>query len=270
MLKQKWSQNKKGFTIIEVSLFLAISGLLIAGVVAGTVGTINNQRYNDTVQGVVDFLNNLYSSAAKVQNNKTGTGNGDSECYKESSQECGHSEIAVYGEMAVFGKDKDAAENKSVVYTYHLSGKAEVPSNAKDKSLMEILNAIEIKRDDEITDSFNPVWQGEIQNTNTSEIYQGVVAIVRSPMDGVLYTFRYDGEEAVKAIGSSGFNRGYFTNPDNYKMDDTDLCIQGDNGRTGSNRRDIRIAGNGHNSSAISLISIDELNDKGERLNRCQ
>lgn len=55
-------RNRYGFTIIEVMIFLAISGLLVIGLLAGTSASISRQRYNDSVQDIADFLRAEYSS----------------------------------------------------------------------------------------------------------------------------------------------------------------------------------------------------------------
>ena len=52
---------RKGFTIIEVMLFLALSGLLLVGILGGLGGNIARQRYNDAVQDVVNMLRDQYS-----------------------------------------------------------------------------------------------------------------------------------------------------------------------------------------------------------------
>ena len=41
------SKQKYGFTIIETMLFIAITGLVFAGVVIGTNGSLRSQRYRD-------------------------------------------------------------------------------------------------------------------------------------------------------------------------------------------------------------------------------
>ena len=53
-------KNKLGFTLIEVSLFLAITGLLFLGVTLGVQNSIYQQRYNDAVQSFANFLGNIY------------------------------------------------------------------------------------------------------------------------------------------------------------------------------------------------------------------
>ena len=60
-------EEQKGFTIIEVMLFLALSGFLLMGILAGTGTSIANQRYKDAVQDAVDALRSAYSFVADTQ-----------------------------------------------------------------------------------------------------------------------------------------------------------------------------------------------------------
>ena len=57
-----------GFTIIEVMLFLAVSGVLAAGILATVGGTIGAQRYRDAVDSFADFIQGQYDKAVNVQN----------------------------------------------------------------------------------------------------------------------------------------------------------------------------------------------------------
>ena len=59
--------NSSGFTLIEVILFLAVSGAVIIG--AFVVGNnINEQRYKDSVMTFESSLQNLYSDATNISN----------------------------------------------------------------------------------------------------------------------------------------------------------------------------------------------------------
>ena len=60
-------EEQKGFTIIEVMLFLALSGFLLVGILAGTGSSIANQRYKDAVQDATDALRSAYSFVADTQ-----------------------------------------------------------------------------------------------------------------------------------------------------------------------------------------------------------
>lgn len=61
-------RQKPGFTIIEVVLFLAISGLMAVGLMAGTGVALQRQQYRDSVQSYADFLRTQYSGVVSVQN----------------------------------------------------------------------------------------------------------------------------------------------------------------------------------------------------------
>ncbi|HMQ96096.1 MAG TPA: prepilin-type N-terminal cleavage/methylation domain-containing protein [Candidatus Saccharibacteria bacterium] len=94
-MKQRRTTDK-GFTIIEVMLFLAISGLMMTGVLVIVSGSIERQRYNDVVYSTIDYLKGQYNSTANTHNNRSsditcsggkvqqvsvGTSRGTSDCY---------------------------------------------------------------------------------------------------------------------------------------------------------------------------------------------
>ena len=60
-------EEQKGFTIIEVMLFLALSGFLLVGILAGTGSSIANQRYKDAVQDAADALRSAYAFVSDTQ-----------------------------------------------------------------------------------------------------------------------------------------------------------------------------------------------------------
>ncbi|MCL1839633.1 prepilin-type N-terminal cleavage/methylation domain-containing protein [Candidatus Saccharibacteria bacterium] len=64
-----WGRKKRvfGFTIIEVMIFLAISGVLIIGIIAGAGATVARYRYNDAVQDLAEFLRSQYSTVVNPQ-----------------------------------------------------------------------------------------------------------------------------------------------------------------------------------------------------------
>lgn len=60
-------KTRVGFTIIEVMIFLAISGLLIMGIILGSGATIARYRYNDSVQNLAELLRQQYSTVVNPQ-----------------------------------------------------------------------------------------------------------------------------------------------------------------------------------------------------------
>lgn len=63
-------RDSAGFTIIEVMLFLAVSGLMMVGLMVGTGAAIQGQQYRDAVQSYANFLRDQYSRVITVENDR--------------------------------------------------------------------------------------------------------------------------------------------------------------------------------------------------------
>lgn len=91
------THSQRGFTIIETMLVLAITGILIAGLLVGLGSSISNQRYLDAVYSFKSLVQDQYSkinnvtndrdtnwtcaaNATPVQNGTSGTAPGQSDC----------------------------------------------------------------------------------------------------------------------------------------------------------------------------------------------
>lgn len=66
-MKRGGAKSSKGFTIIEVMLSLAISGMVLVGALLGVSSTISRQRYRDTVETFAAVLRNQYELVSRVQ-----------------------------------------------------------------------------------------------------------------------------------------------------------------------------------------------------------
>ena len=64
------THSKPGFTIIETMLVLAITGVLIAGLLVGIGSSISNQRYGDAVSSFKALLQDQYSRVSNVSNDR--------------------------------------------------------------------------------------------------------------------------------------------------------------------------------------------------------
>jgi len=61
---------KQGFTIIETMLVLAVTGVMVATLLVGIGGSINGQRYKDSVTSFKSLLQDQYSMIDNVSNNR--------------------------------------------------------------------------------------------------------------------------------------------------------------------------------------------------------
>jgi type II secretory pathway pseudopilin PulG len=63
-------RNQQGFTIIEVTLFLALTGLLAVLLLGGWTVTLNTQRYKDSVKTLQSFVQQQYNLVYNVENGR--------------------------------------------------------------------------------------------------------------------------------------------------------------------------------------------------------
>lgn len=69
----KGQRLSPGFTVIEVVLFLAVTGLMLAGLMVGIGGAIDRERYNDAVTSLHDFLQGQYNLVDNVNTSRPAT-----------------------------------------------------------------------------------------------------------------------------------------------------------------------------------------------------
>lgn len=96
---------QKGFTIIEVMLFLVVTSALAIMLVTSTGVAIQRQQYKDSVQSFASFWNNQYGKIVSPENERSAT----EQCplVAEGSVERGRSECVIIGRY-VFTEDNGA------------------------------------------------------------------------------------------------------------------------------------------------------------------
>lgn len=272
------SKLKRGFTLIEVALFLAVTAALFVGVTVGVQNSIYQQRYNDSVQNFVEFLRRVYSGVANVQS----LGNG-------------RSEQAIYGKLVTFGESRDLAGQeingvgqRDAIFVYDVIGKIGNISSGDTLTALEDLNASVTEEKDGrivpvgVVESYTPRWTAQIEPTDSYEPFKGMLLVVRHPRSGTIYTFHAnDVIEVNKLIGkmnvdlASGLeinNKNVFTsdghsgiNAWGFNSGEVDFCINPIGDEETRERRDVRIKANARNASAIEIMPSDSENNKCRR-----
>ncbi len=242
MIGRRSMNTKKGFTVIEVMLFLAITGLMLLGVLGGTYASINRQRYNDAVKTYADFLKGVYAEVISPQSN----GNGNS-----ATQ-------AIFGKVIFF--DVNKAGNANQIYTATLVGDANVPTDTSNflqemQAVMKTTNAGIYcgAGDTNSVRSYTTLWGSTVLNT-TKGIFTGTVIIARSPVSGnvhTVYSTRNYGNPAENCSAVSNAIRDDLKNGSGFSNTTLDFCI--DMFGVGI-KQDVRVASDGRNSSAVQLV----------------
>ena len=260
----------KGFTLIEVTLFLAITALLFIGIAMGMQNSVSQQRYNDSTQNFLEFMRSIYS---KVSNPQTvGDGNSDE---------------AIYGKLVVFGEETDidgSAVSGTPVFVYDVIGRADTVvgslGTGSVKVLLERLNARVVRVTEWNSDKsvkkaelaapekYTPRWGAAIDGTGNGTPFAGSILVVRHPRSGTINTLFYGEQIDVNFEFESAKNSGNYDNVlkilsnkwDDFNGDRViNFCVNpvGANIRSNTTRQNIRILKNARNASDVEIIGLD-------------
>ena len=246
-------RGKLGFTLIEVAIFLAITGLLFFGITIGVQNSIYQQRKNDSVQSFMEFLREVYSEVLNVQNDADNGG--------KSSQ-------AIYGKLVVFGENIDLAGNSAKtneIFTYSVIGDIkDVESESALNMLSTKLNASVIMQDEKgskkfagFADSYEPKWSAQIEKIDYQP-FTGMLLIVRHPNSGIVNTYFTNDVEQINEDLKSGKQVNIFKNVEGYRTETVNFCVNANPGNKNELRSNVRIAANARNASGIELIPEEE------------
>lgn len=270
-------KGKRGFTLIEVAIFLAVTGALFVAVTVGVQNSVYQQRNNDSVQNFMEFLRKAYSEVTNVQNSKSAGG--------------GRTEKAIYGKLITFGEKYDLAGNQindgsagNQLFMYTVVGNVlnESGSGTTLKLLDELkAQVVEVTTDGSakslnlmgLAESYTPKWSAQIERacSDKAECYEpieGMLLIVRHPSSGSVYTYYTDSlvqiNEKIKD-GKKNLESGLSVNLDDWlKFDeyfkggeDVDFCIN-PSGAEVDFRNDVRVNAGAKNSSGIELVTDEE------------
>ena len=215
----------RGFTIIEVMLFLALTGLMLVGALVGLGTNLARQRYKDSVQDVVMMIRNQYDYVTRVQIDKRDNSDmceivaGSSASFVDSSNNSGRgrSLCDVYGVALIFGlSEGDGPAASSILQSTSILGidintfedavradnsVADPSDYIASMSDQKLLKSLMLNNIIERAHRCEPVsvlsrkilnWGSKVEDVVKGRPKKGIVLIIRSPRDGTVHTFAYD------------------------------------------------------------------------------
>lgn len=270
----------KGFTFIEVALFMAVTAALFIAIALGMQNAIFRQRYDDSTQRFFEFMRSVYSKVSNPQSSGDGSSN-----------------YAIYGKLVVFGETTDMLGNavpsdEQPIFTYDVVGRADgtlTISTGKAAQLLASLdaNVVRFNRNSagSITgvvlaspEEFSVPWAARIENPDRTDVKKSIL-VVRHPRSGTINTLVYDGviqaNQEVKAANEAYSSGGTSTignllkqylSDGSFNSDygDINFCVNPYGpGEAGSiQRRNIRILNNARNASSVEMIDMDGSDNK--------
>lgn len=261
--------TEPGFTLIEVMLTLGIACLMLVGLIGSTYFTIGRQRYNDSVRGFAEYMRSVYNEAISPES-FAGDGHiGNSE------------ERAILGKVLVFGYDyDDSADDRRRVYSATLVGSTELKRPNGQGFLEEFTDVLTdtsifcSEGDEEgdrqgSVDSYLPLWEAELVQANNvpngaefPQPFKGTMIIARTPTSGTIHTIyakdlTYDLRGDCEAANTK-FKEDLQDNSSRHYYEIGEavgICIKSE---YGSPAREIRIAADGRNASAVWTRNTDD------------
>ena len=185
-----------GFTIIEVVLFLAITGGLFAALMIGVNTNITQQRYLDSVRSYKALIQSQYAAVLDTRNENTQKGNCNDSTGTLSEGDdrinWGASHCVILGRAIVIrgstnGGDRKTVETSSVIAPD--KGDDREAQNADDKKIFTDFYKPYRAEFDQETVTLD--WDSELTDTNPDKKTEStiIILILRSPVTGLIQTF---------------------------------------------------------------------------------
>ncbi|MDB5177335.1 MAG: hypothetical protein JWN75_1003 [Candidatus Saccharibacteria bacterium] len=183
--------SQRGFTIIEVMLFLAITGGLFAALMVGVNTGITQQRYLDSVRSYKALVQNQYSEVLNTRNDNAGNtkcsdrkdGNLDQAAPLDVN---GTSQCVILG-RAIKIMDGGTKVETSSVTAYDMT------ANSNDSSDITVLTNYKPKLSSFNIETTEIDWQGNLEVPaspgGSSSHSSAFILILRSPTTGNIRLF---------------------------------------------------------------------------------
>ena len=188
------TSKQSGFTIIEVTLFLAISGLLIVGLFMAVGASLNAQRYRDATQSFKSLLQEQYSDLANTQNSR---GNNWS-CNDSNASTSSGSVFRGQTNCMIVGKYMRIDGGGINIYTVLATEKATTNPSLSDISALLSTGNYHLNVSTTGVETTDLEWGTEIAwpvsggGSRTPRDRQMGLLFIRSPDSGRAYTFTSD------------------------------------------------------------------------------
>ncbi|HEX4662008.1 MAG TPA: prepilin-type N-terminal cleavage/methylation domain-containing protein [Candidatus Saccharimonadales bacterium] len=208
------TKKQGGFTVIEVTIFVAISGLLLSVALLGTGGTIRSVRFSDSVRSLQSYFQTQYDQIINGVNPRTGQEVCQNSLVNTSSPA---GQAPGTSNCLLLGKYLHLAPGSDTVQSYYVVGSepASVPTDLSDEELIKLYNPHIVTQVD--TDVYAIPWGATISDTRRLEDSHQIsgYALLRSPRSAkiISYTFSSQGvSDSLNGVISDAANIQKATN----------------------------------------------------------
>lgn len=176
--------DQRGFTIIEVLLFLSISGLMFVALMAGVSTNINQQRYRDSVSTLSNLFQQQYSEVTNTRNDRNDTWRCEASVVEQNpatGEPRGTSQCVILGRYIRSIDNGTRVETGNVVGTEPTVGTPLVSDSVALAAYQPKLSTFE-------QTTSEPEW-GAVLRDQDDRAAVFTILILRSPLSGLVRAF---------------------------------------------------------------------------------
>jgi len=192
------TQRTQGFTILETTLFLAVTGLLIIGTLTGIGASLNVQRYRDSVQSLKSVLQDQFTQTKNVVNDHDSTWKCSAAAQVSQTgagTQRGQSDCVILGRYVVIDRDTISIQNV-------VGNQIANTTTGTDIQLLKANYAVALNDSSATTSKLEwgtkIIWPTSGTGSQPSNTPRSIgILLVQSPDSGIIYTFTADSPKDI-------------------------------------------------------------------------
>jgi type II secretory pathway pseudopilin PulG len=175
----QYRRGQRGYTIIEVMLFFAVTGALMLGVMGSASFGVNTQRYNDAVNTFTAIIQQEFTNATNVTNTKSI----ESMCGPGGADETprGISNCVIIGRLVT-------VDTEGSIVAMNIVGSDPGAEDETDTEL-EVIQSYTPKVDIQTQETDKMSWETKLERGDPLAASAASILILRSPRSGNVYSY---------------------------------------------------------------------------------
>lgn len=238
-------QFSKGFTLIEIILFLAITSLMLMGILASSGSSVSRQRYTDTAYSLQSSIQDLYTETLNTRN----TTSTNITCQTDGSVGYGGAGSVPRGQTkcVVLGKYLTSSDDGKTLISYSVVGYQQSSPAAPDD--LSVLQSYNMKTLPASIDQESMQWGVAMQKASPVGSPRFTLLILRAPTSGVVRTF-------VNEINSSAITKDLIVNTTAMQKNLV-ICLDANDLTNIGGRLGVRVLAGASSASGVEFLSSE-------------
>jgi type II secretory pathway pseudopilin PulG len=236
------SKTNNGFTIIEVMLFLAVTGALAVAILVGAGVSIGQQRYRDSVNSLKSFVQTQYNEVTNVVNDRDKNWTCDANGNVVSNQ-TGDGEPRGTSDCVILGRFITVDETGTKLSSSNVIGYRHPNATTAGSDIAELRTNYDLTLSPINPETTEISWGAQVVQSKTTTPMPISMLILRSPLSGSVMTFTQDGVQTNVA------NMIVVANTTGEK----NLCVNAEVGSFVGKRLAVQISAYATNQGAVQI-----------------